>query len=343
LPASPWYLGTPEAASISPDAAERALEWLLELQGDAVSAETVAEWGRWRAAHPDHERAWRRIESVRGQLQPLSSPVNSAIARAALAAPRAEHRRRAVKTLAVLLFGGGAAWGIATSRPWQAWSSDYRTAIGERRQLVLPDGTRLLLNTDSALDVRFGDTERRVKLISGEILIRTAPDNQGMARPFLVETRDGTARALGTEYSVRQQRDDTEVNVFHGIVRIQPGHNGAQPRDVQAGYRASYTTRAVMPPSAVQDAAIAWKDGFIVARSMRLDDFIAELGRYSPDPLSCDPDIAGLRLSGSFPVADIGKVLTALSATLDVRIEIHSRFWRHKQLRLVPARRAAPS
>ncbi|ANN79518.1 FecR domain-containing protein [Bordetella flabilis] len=343
MSASPWYRATPDAASISPDAAERALEWLLELQDDAVSPERVAEWARWRDAHPDHERAWGRIESVRGQLQSLSSPANSAIARAALLAPRSEHRRRALKTAAILLFGGGTAWSIATSTPWRTWSSDYRTAIGERRKLVLPDGSHLLLNTDSAIDVCFDDTERRVELISGEILVATAPDHQGLSRPFLVETGDGTARALGTEYSVRRQRDDTEVNVLRGAVRIQPRHNAAQARDVQAGYRASYTARAVTASSALENAAIAWKDGFIVARSMRLDDFLAELGRYSPEPLSCDPAIAGLRLSGSFPVGDIGKVLAALSTTLDIRIEIHSRLWRHKALRLVPAPHTASS
>jgi transmembrane sensor len=343
LSASPWYRATPEAASISPDAAEQALEWLLALQDDAVPPERVAEWARWRDAHPDHERAWRRIESVRGQLQSLSSPANSATARAALLAPRSGHRRRALKTAALLVIGGGTAWGIGTSAPWRTWSSDYRTAIGERRKLVLPDGTHLLLNTDSAIDVCFDRTERRIKLISGEIFVATAPDDQGPSRPFLVETEDGTARALGTEYSVRRERDDTEVNVLHGVVRIQPRHNAAQTRDVQAGYRASYTARAIMAPTALEHSAVAWKDGFIVARSMRLDDFLAELGRYSAEPLSCDPAIAGLHVSGSFPVADIGKVLTVLATTLDIRIEIHSRLWRHKALRLVPAPRTAPT
>jgi len=337
VPASPWYGGTHDAAGIAPEVAERALEWLVELQDDAVAPDVVEAWTRWRAAHPDHERAWRRIESVRGRLQSLASPAGATIAQAALAPPRSESRRRAVKTLAVLLFAGGAAWGVDTYSPWHEWSSDYRTEVGQRRVVMLPDGTQLILNTGSAVDIRFNDAERRVVLVAGEVFVTTAPDARPAPRPFLVETAQGTARALGTEYAVRQQDDDTEVSVLHGAVEVRPRRNAGQAFIVQAGHHASYTDRAATAAGRAEEAQVAWKDGFIVARGMRLDDFLAELGRYTSDALSCDPAAAGLRVSGSFPVDDVDRVLEAVGTTLDLRVVAETRLWRRRLVRLAPA------
>ncbi len=339
--ASSWYQATADAANIPADVAERALEWLLELQGDDVAPEVVEACKRWRAAHPDHERAWQRIESVKDRLRPLSSPVASDIARAALAppgSPGSPKRRRAIKVLAVSLFAGGLAWSVPDHTPWRQWAADHRTAVGERRSLTLADGTKLWLNTASAVDIDFNAAQRRVKLLAGEILIATAKDPASTPRPFLVETAQGTVQALGTRYVVRQRGDDTEVSVFEGKVQIRPHRHAGRSIVLPAGYRASYTADSISSPAPAESAGPTWAEGFIVARSMRLDDFLAELGRYSPDALSCDPALAGLRVSGSFPIDDIGKVLSALGTTLEVRAEVVTRLWGRREIRLTRPR-----
>lgn len=336
--ASSWYRATADAATIPGHVAERAVAWLMELQGEAVAPETVDAWRRWRAEHPDHERAWQRIESVKGRLEPLSSPLTSDIARAALAPSGSPHRRRAIKTLAVSTLAVGAAWSAREYSPWRELSADYRTAVGERRSLVLPDGTQLWLNTASAVDNRFSDSERRLVLVAGEILITTARDDRPAPRPFLVETAQGTVQALGTRYAVRQRDGDTDVSVFDGAVQIRPRSPGGQPLVLRAGFGASFTAEAVATPAPAQASGISWAEGFIVARSMRLDDFIAELRRYSKDALSCDPALAGLRVSGSFPLDDIGKVLEALTTTLGVRTETVTRLWGAREIRITAAR-----
>ncbi len=341
MPASSWYRTTRDASALSPAVAQRALEWLVELQGDMVAPETVREWASWRAAHPDHERAWLRIESVRGTLRPLAEPGGAEIAQAALAAPASAQRRRTLKAMSVLAIAGGATWSVGQYTPWREWTSDHRTGIGQRRDLTLPDGTRVVLNTDSAIDVRYSAAQRRVALIAGEILVATAHEAGPAPRPFLVETAHGTARALGTEYTVRVLDASTEVSVYQGAVQIQPRDDADHGLTLQAGLRALYSAHGVAQPAAAEENRVAWKDGFIVARGMRLDDFLAELGRYGRDALSCDPAVAGLRLSGSFPVNDVDKVLAALSATLDLRVQAESRLWRGRRLHLVAGPQAA--
>jgi len=346
MSASSWYGNTRDAATLPPAVAQRALEWLVELQDEPVAPETVREWASWRAAHPDHERAWLRIESVQGTLRPLAGPANAAIAKAALAAPASAQRRRALKTMSALAIASGAAWGVGQITPWRTWTSDHRTAIGERRTVTLPDGTRLVLNTDSAINVRYTTDRRRVMLIAGEILIATAHESGTLNRPFCVETAHGTARALGTEYAVRLLDGSTEVSVFQGAVQIRPRDDAEHGLTLQAGLRANYSARGIAQPATAEENQIAWKDGFIVARGMRLADFVAELGRYSRDTISCDPAVSDLRLSGSFPVSNVDKVLAALSATLDIRVETETRLWRGRRLHLVagpgPARSAPP-
>ncbi|WP_233238250.1 FecR domain-containing protein [Bordetella sp. LUAb4] len=345
MSASPWYSSTADAAGVPPEVAERAVQWLLELQAPDAAPATVAAWREWRAEDPRHELAWQRIESVNGRLTHLADPHNAAIARAALApshphshshaqATRSTGRRHALKAVVLLAGAGGVAWGARDYVPWRAWTADYRTAVGERRTLVLADGSELILNTDSAVDVRFDDAQRLVRLLAGEILVRTA-NAWSSTPPFVVETAQGTALALGPRYAVRLEDGETDVSVLTGAVRIQPARSAARARVVSAGHRVRYSASAVMGDVPVDDTAVAWSDGYIVARSMRLADFIGELARYSMDALSCDPDIADLRVSGSFPVADVGRVLDTLSMTLGVRIRTVTRFWGARSLRLV--------
>jgi transmembrane sensor len=311
------------------DVAQRAVEWLIDLQAEQVSPMLQDNWQRWRAAHPDHERAWQRIETVHGQvfgqLHHLPSPVKSAISRASLTPPRSQARRNTITTLAVLLFAGGTTWLTQEGDGWSVWVADMHTAAGERRTVVLADGTTLVLNTSSAVNVDFSASERRVRLIAGEMLITTAKDM--LARPFLIETSQGEARALGTRYVVRLQDKATDVVVYEGAVRITPRHASGQPQTLQAGQRASFTWDAITKPQMADSDSSAWTDGFIIAKGMRLADFMAELNRYSPHALSCDPAVADLRVSGSYPLADISMVLDTLSAMLSLEIETVTRFW----------------
>ncbi|ALM86204.1 FecR domain-containing protein [Bordetella sp. N] len=345
MSASPWYSTTADAAGIPPEVAERAVQWLLELQAQDVAPETVVAWRDWRAADPRHELAWQRIESVNGRLAHLAAPQHAGIAHAALTPARGRAsvgRRHALKALVVMAGAGGVAWEAREYVPWRAWMADYRTAVGERRTLVLADGSELILNTDSAVDVRFDNAQRLVRLLAGEILVRTA-NAWSSTPPFVVETAQGTALAMGPRYAVRVQDGETDVSVLTGAVRIQPARAVGHARVVPAGFRVRYTSTAVMGDLPVDETAVAWSEGYIVARSMRLGDFIDELARYSQDGLSCDPDIADMRVSGSFPVADVGRVLETLSMTLGVRVRTLTRFWGARSVRLVAGSAPTPA
>ena len=102
---------------------------------------------------------------------------------------------------------------------------------------------------------------------------------------------------------------------------------GAVPRTLRAGGRLRFSAAGVGPALPFDPDGAAWVDGMLVASGMRLADFLAELERHRPGRLRCDPGVAGLRVSGSYPLADTGRILDALAATLGLEIRFLSRYW----------------
>ncbi len=316
------------AATISPEVQQQAAEWLVELQAEQVSDETRQRWQQWRDAHPDHARAWQCIEAFGERLQGLSSP----LAHAALTSPGSNARRRAVKTLALMLFAGGTAWMVAREAPVARWNADRRTGTGERTRIVLADGSQLHLNAQTAIDIAYDDTQRLVRLVEGEILIVTAPDplaTRSGSRPFLIETAQGRLRALGTRFLVTQRdgrHGSSRVAVYEGAVEVRPDAVPAA-RIVSAGQQTVFSHDRFDEIEEADDNAAAWTDGMLVVRDMPLGEFMQALSPHRSGYLGCDDAVADLKVTGTYPLADTDKVLDMLRTTLPVDIRFVTRYW----------------
>jgi transmembrane sensor len=113
---------------------------------------------------------------------------------------------------------GSLAYGVSGSYLWQRNIADYATRVGETRNFTLADGTHIWLNTETAVDIEFSENERRIILKAGEVLIVTAQDTA--QRPFIVQTQEGTARPIGTRFSVRQGAGQSQLAVYEGAVEL---------------------------------------------------------------------------------------------------------------------------
>lgn len=318
--------------TVPPEVARRAVEWWLLLQDGDLPEPQRRAWQAWRAADALHEQAWQRIAAVNARLAGLAAPQQAAIARAALA-PRGPARRRVAQTLAVLAFGAGVAWQVEQRTPWRNWVADVRTARGERRRLVLEDGTQLVLNGASALDIGYGPAWRRLRLLEGEVLITTAPDRHQPARGFVVQTAAGAAEALGTRFAVRALAGGgTWVGVFEGAVRLTPRDAAGEALVLPAGRQATLRTQGVSAPAAVHEDSTAWIEGMLVARGMPLADMLAALQPYSAARLVCAPEVAHLRVSGTYPLDDVPRVLAALGALPGLRVRTLARWWGRQEV-----------
>ncbi|SMG00132.1 FecR domain-containing protein [Burkholderia singularis] len=320
--------------------ARRAVEWWVELGSGRVTDAMRADFARWREQDPVHDAAWRHIEAVNGRLDRVASGLNAQAVRAALLSPPAQaRRRRAAKTLLALSVAGGAAWMADSYAPWRVWVADVRTAVGERRTLRLADGTIVVVNTDSAIDIRFDDAMRRVQLVRGEIMVTSGHDGADgvhlSPRPLVIATAHGDVRPVGTRFAVRERGATTRVDVFEGTVRIAPARFAGMGPVIVAGQRADFTRDALARPAQpIGPDAAAWVNGMLVASNLRLADLLAEIGRYYRGHVRCDSAVAELRVSGTYPLDDPDRILATLRATLPIDLDYLTRYW----VTVVPAR-----
>jgi transmembrane sensor len=165
-----------------------------------------------------------------------------------------------------------------------------------------------------------------VSLREGAILITTAPDPAAQHRPFVAVTAQGSARAIGTRFTVRQEAQRSQVAVLQGAVEVKL-RDGSTAQLLQAGEQTSFGDAQI---DAVEPAAVGtgqWARGVLAVDDMRLDAFVAELARYRPGLLHCDADVAGLRITGAFQLDDTDAVLQNVAHLLPVQLLTRTRYW----------------
>ena len=305
---------------------EAAATWHVDLSISPQDGHLREAHGHWLASDPRNRLAWERLARLHGKLQ----QVHPTLARPMLAGAQAK-RREVLKVLSVLLAAGGAG-----SLAWQHTRlpdllADQRTAVGERQTVRLADGSQLQLDTNTAVDIRYSANLRELHLLHGEILIQTAVDPH--SRPFLVHTPEGSIRALGTRFTVRSDAGSSQVRVQEHAVEVRPVLAPDSATRVAAGQQLRFTAQAVHILEPAPEQADAWSRGILLARDQRLDEFVRELQRYRAGYLHCAPEVAGLRLSGAFYLADTDRVLANVTTTLPLRVQRFTRYW----VRLLPA------
>ncbi|OOG82958.1 amino acid ABC transporter substrate-binding protein [Pseudomonas sp. A25(2017)] len=308
------------AKPVSASVLDAAIAWQLSL--DSSSAQEREAFAQWHAADEEHARAWRQLGMLDQRFSVATGP-----ARAALLQSRLSIRRRirkvgsglasVVAVIGLTLFAGD------RYLPLDYWLADQRTATGEQRTLRLTDGTLINLNTHSALDVRFDDKQRRIVLQEGEILVETGHDDP---RPFIVETREGSLRALGTRFLVKREDEGTRLSVLKSAVAAHPQATDKE-LILREGQQVLMHRDGLGPTIALNPGADAWTRGMLVVDNARLEDLVHELGRYRRGYLGVEPQVADLRITGSFPLHDTDLALTALLPSLPVQIEHHTRWW----------------
>lgn len=290
----------------------------LRLRDGADAAEHAA----WLAAEPQRAEAMAEADHILSLIGAAAAPledVRSQPRRRRGAAAVAVPRRRiwkipaAVAACLVLALGTGVA--LETLAP--ADPNRLVAEVGQVRRQVLADGSAVTLNTGAVLDVRYGPEGRRVRLVKGEAFFDVAHDP---SRPFLVESRAGSARVLGTAFDVRLQGDRAKVSVLRGAVRVEPARGGGMAV-LRAG-QGAWLDGAAPKALALEDPAAvdAWRQGRLVVYHRPLSEVVDEIGRYRRGKVFVRGQaLAGRPVSGVFDVARPDAAIDALAASLDLR------------------------
>ncbi|WP_246782850.1 FecR family protein [Allostella humosa] len=220
----------------------------------------------------------------------------------------------------LLLFAGSLA--VWVGDPVVLATADYRTAPGEQRRVALADGSTVDLGPASAIAVDYGDSTRRVRLLSGVAYFTAAPADASEPRPFVVGAASGTARALGTRFMVERLSAAVEVTVAeHDVEVALAGAAADGPTVVVApGQVVRYSESGL---GAVHDAnierATAWQRGRLIFDDVPLGDVVAALNRYRHDRIViAGAGLASRKVSGVFDTAAPDAALATIARDLRI-------------------------
>jgi transmembrane sensor len=275
----------------------------------------------WRAQGPEYEAAFEREAVAWDRMARLRAvaPRTRAADADLLAPPRrpAPWNRPVVWARAAAIVGGIAiaAAGVISATATTA----YATAIGERRVIVLSDDSRIELNTNSKVLVRYRNGAREVRLVRGEALFVPARGE----RPFVVRAGDTQLAASdAAQLAVRVSGPAALVTVRSGAVMVD--QKAAETASRQpAGMAAVYgpVGGRMQPISTADiDRALAWRQGAIALNGQTLEQAVAEFNRYNRQRILVDdPRVSGLRLAGYFQSTEPNSFVSAVTSTFPVR------------------------
>jgi transmembrane sensor len=214
-------------------------------------------------------------------------------------------------------------WSILRSQGYVAQT--YHTATGEIRNVVLPDGSVVGLDTQTELEWVGSPSDRRVRLIRGEAYFQVVHDP---SRPFRILLAHSEVQVLGTRFDVYQMADgDVRVSVISGMVAVEALDDGQDvpswSRRLSSGQQIEYSPVGLVADvhSIVAPKVIRWREGMMETQGEPLKDFVSDISRYTTERIViADPRAATQQVGGAFSVRNVDATLDRLSHIAPVTV-----------------------
>lgn len=324
---------------LSSERLETAAAWCLELADGPLSDERQHAFDAWLADSAHNLAAFERSSNVWRQLgDAAASPEMVDVRERALATFRRRNRSRwrpravsghlLAAAAAVLLALGGTAWWVQTS------PDIYRTGVGERRVVMLDDGSRASLDASTEVDVRLRGDRRELHLVSGRAKFDVAKDP---LKPFSVRAGDKLVVATGTSFSVEIINGKLRVVLYEGRVSVldQPAGKARAseivPDRTDGGEEAALTPGRELVVGMTANApaqqsrvdlvrSLSWEGGQLMFEDEPLSLAAGRVNRYSARRIELRGAVARLRVNGVFNTGDVEAFATGVEETLPVRV-----------------------
>lgn len=300
---------------------DAALDWFTRLQTGKSDADLRARFEDWLKQDARHEHEFRALKDMWGSKAFEQAVAGLDTFNAAAKTQAGEGRRRrwplkAMAAAASILVVAGA---LQLPGMMLAWRADYITAPGEQSVVALADGSRMIMNTDSAVAVNFESGRRSVRLLKGEAFFDVLHDAD---HPFQVVGEHGEVEVKGTAFSVRTDEVETAVVLERGRVDVTCLCRGGDKAQLQPGQTVTAST-AMLSEVVNVDAgrALAWRDGRISFDDAPLGKVVAELGRYYRGRVFVMSDRAEqLVVSGNYRLDNIEGAFRSLADAAGIKM-----------------------
>ena len=294
-----------------------AAAWVARLHDERRSPGLDARLRKWLDEGEEHRRAFARMTGAweqAGRIRMRASRSTPAV--------RREPSRIVLWAAAV-----AATLVLAATAGIYYWNDNtVSTRIGQREVRLLRDGTRVVLNTDTRIEVNYDEQARRVRLIRGEARFDVS---KHPTWPFLVTVDGQEIRALGTSFIVRHDGiEDLAVTLVEGRISVAPVARNDEmpplnPQILSPGQRlviVRHHAPAVDRPDLAR--ITAWQQGRVEFDATPLAEAAEEMNRYSKSRITvADADIAQLRIGGVFRTGDSDQFVSIVTAALGLRAD----------------------
>lgn len=317
--------------STNTEIAKAAQQWFARLLAPDCSLAERAAFERWFSADDVHASTYQEVQDIwerSGRLRDRPA-IAAALQEAGRPAPRRvrHHWRPALAAAAAVVLAVALAGALWLIRPAQAPMLRYATSVGQQRTLHLKDGSTVVLDTASTLEVRYDKGARNLTLQRGQADFSVRHD---AARPFVVHAGDGSVTATGTRFQVRvDDRDTAIVTLLRGQVRVVADSQKPASAVVTLAPDqrvAIESTGALGPLQQVSESELAsangWTEGDLVVKQWPLRRVLAEMNRYSKVKLRLgDPGLGDVPVSGVFKAGDQQSFALSLEYGWPIRAE----------------------
>jgi transmembrane sensor len=297
---------------LGPSYAEAAA-WLARLRADDRTRDDEARFREWLAADPINAERFEYVSTIWDDMDALRD-----VPRSEPASPRLSRRRMLAGSLAVFTVGGvGLQWSVANA-------GVYTTARGEQRRLTLEEGSRLLLNTDTSVKVRFDAEQRRIELRRGQAFFEVSTD----PRPFYVAAGAHDLTVGRGRFDMRREADHLSVLAIDGVATLAEEVTAEKAPEnelirISEGQRVRVdAARRVEHDRPNVTDMLAWQSGHAAFRGEPLAQVVTEMNRYTERELVLmDDRAAAMRISGVYRVGDNRAFARSLALLLPIKIQ----------------------
>lgn len=298
-----------------------AARWLAFLHSGEADEARHAAFLDWQARSPQHAECIARINQQLGFIQASKlRDLNPRQLQHALDAPSS--RRRFLRT-SLGLAGLAVTTGLLSrlGSTGLAWPGDLYTGIGERSQFQLPDGSQLTLDAASRISPHFDGAERGLTLHAGQLLLDVRQHSQ---RAFVLQAGNLRVEARQQRLLLRQEASACYVAALDADLSL---HGASASRTLPHGHWARLSRDGAWHTGPAPDSETLWLKGLFEADALPLEQVVAALRPYHPGLLHLSPAVAGLRVSGLFPLDNSHQALDMLASIAPIRVTWRSRLW----------------
>lgn len=296
-----------------------AAHWLVALDEPRVSRQDIDAFQAWLAADETHKRAYDAVSATADKIDAVlaTEPV----------AHETDHRRTRVpvRPIAIAALSAAAALALFVISPLSPLRDEagaaYATAPEQERLVRLSDGTTIEMAPGARLRASLEGDERRVRFEEGVALFNVAHD---ASRPFVVMTKFGEIRVLGTSFVVRLGPDGAITTVLSGRVEARremlfsPDNSVAASADQEIELAGGAPTVSVLERDAL-DRRLVWRERMVALDGQSLREAAAEMTRFSGVRFAfADTATAQVRLAGYVAGDDVEAFLGLLENNVGV-------------------------